>query len=51
MFIDEPCGWKTLQRQAQRETDSKELVLIIDKMNDLLDAHFAQAAESELLGD
>jgi hypothetical protein len=42
MVTDEPPGWKRLQRTAQRETDPKKLAHIIKKMNQLLDAHFAQ---------
>jgi hypothetical protein len=36
MLPGEPKGWRKLQEMAQRETDPKKLVAIIDKMNALL---------------
>lgn len=36
---DEPKGWRKLQAMAQREKDPQKLASILDKMNDLLDAH------------
>jgi hypothetical protein len=36
---DEPKGWRILQAMAQSEDDPERLASIIDRMNQLLDAH------------
>jgi hypothetical protein len=41
---NEPKGWRTLQRMAQRENDPQKLASIIDRMNRLLDQDEKQAA-------
>lgn len=44
MFPDEPEGWSHLQTLAQRETDPKRLVEIINQMIRLLDEREGRTA-------
>ncbi len=45
MLPDEPRGWRKLWEAAQRETDPKKLVELIEQMNQLLAEHEKAAAE------
>ncbi len=49
MFYEEPKGWSELQLEALKQTETENLVRIIQAMHRLLDEHEASLMNRERL--
>ncbi len=49
--MEEPKGWRELQRRALDETDPQRLIEIVDELMRLLAAHEKKVAALELRND
>jgi hypothetical protein len=45
--MEEPKGWRELQRRAFAPKDAQELIQIVDEMNRLLALHEKQVAQKD----